>query len=342
MSLLELSETQLSDWLAAHGYPRYRASQIRGGLFRNRVGSWEEMSDLPKEMRARLGGSFPLYGTRVAAHRCAADGTQKLLLTLAAGGQVECVLLPDGPRRSICISTQVGCAMGCVFCASGLSGVERNLAAGEILEQALQLQRLLPRDERLTHMVVMGMGEPLANLDGLLPALEEVRRDDGLGISVRRITISTVGIPSAIRRLARGVPHYHLAVSLHAPTDELRNRLVPTNRKSGLAELLRAADEYFQASGRRLTYEYVLLAGINDQSQHARGLVQLLRDRPVLLNVIPFNPVAGLPYSTPDAAAIRRFRRVLLDGQVNVQFRQRRGDDIDAACGQLRRATTGR
>jgi 23S rRNA (adenine2503-C2)-methyltransferase len=228
--------------------------------------------------------------------------------------------------------------MGCVFCASGLQGVDRNLCTNEIVEQMLRLQRLLAANERLSHIVVMGMGEPLANLDQLLPALDEARRKDGLGISTRRITISTVGLPPAIRRLARHPHHYHLAVSLHAPNDALRNQLVPVNKGIGLRRLMEAADEYFEASGRRLTYEYVLLADINDQPAQARQLVRLLRGRSALLNVIPYNPVTGLPFRTPAEPAIRRFRELLQEGGVNVQFRQKKGDSIDAACGQLRRS----
>ena len=271
-------------------------------------------------------------------HQRAADGTEKLLLALADGGRIECVILREQQRRSICGSSQVGCAMGCVFCASGLDGVDRNLSRGEILEQMLRLQRLLPADERLSHMVMMGMGEPLANLDSVLAALEVARQETGLGISPRRITISTVGIPAAIDRLARYATPFHLAISLHAPNDALRNRLVPVNRRIGVEAILAAADRYFASTGRRVTFEYVLLAGLNDTQQCARELVQLLRGRVSMLNVIPYNPVAGLPYSTPTASDIRSFRAILLEGGINVMFRQRKGDGIDAACGQLRRS----
>jgi 23S rRNA (adenine2503-C2)-methyltransferase len=260
-------------------------------------------------------------------------------LELADGGRIECVLLRDDDRRTICISTQVGCAMGCVFCASGLDGVDRNLTAGEIVEQMLRLQRLLPADERLSNIVVMGMGEPLANLDNLLPALDEANADSGLGISHRRITISTVGLPKQLDKLCDLNTRYHLAVSLHAPTDELRNRIVPVNKNIGLAEIIASADRYLDVSNRRLTFEYVLLAGINDQPQHAHQLVDLLAGRTALLNVIPYNPVVGLPYQTPSGNAVNRFRDILLAGGLNVKFRQRKGDDINAACGQLRRST---
>jgi 23S rRNA (adenine2503-C2)-methyltransferase len=225
-----------------------------------------------------------------------------------------------------------------VFCASGLDGVERNLTRGEILEQMLRLQRLLPADQRLSHIVMMGMGEPLANLPRVLEALDEARRPDGLGISPRRITISTVGLPPAIDRLTAANLGYQLAVSLHAPDDALRRQLVPVHRQMSLAEILAAADRYFAASGRRLTFEYVLLAGINDAPQQARQLARLLAGRSALLNVIPYNPVAGLPYQTPSAAAQREFRQILEAAGLNVQFRQRKGDEINAACGQLRRA----
>ena len=228
--------------------------------------------------------------------------------------------------------------MGCVFCASGLDGVDRNLTTGEILEQMLQLQRLLPDHERLSHIVVMGMGEPLANLDRLLPALDLASCPEGLGISARRITISTVGLPRGIDRLARDSRRFHLAVSLHAPDDALRTRLVPVNKNIGLNEILLAADRYFAASGRRLTFEYVLLDGVNDQPQHARRLLQLLRRRPALLNLIPYNPVAGLPYAAPRAAAVKQFREILEQGGVTVKMRRRKGDKINAACGQLRRS----
>ena len=343
----------LKSWLADRGQPAFRAAQIRKWVFEGRAESFEAMSDLPKALRADLAAEFSLWTSQVARHSTSADGTEKLLLELSApprnategipysqeAGRIECVLLRDGERRSICISTQVGCAMGCVFCASGLDGVDRNLTTGEIIEQMLRLQRLLPAEERLSHIVVMGMGEPLANLDNLLPALNEATSADGLGISHRRITISTVGLPKQLHKLCELDTRYHLAVSLHAPNDELRNRIVPTNKSTGLVEILAAADRYFDVSGRRLTFEYVLLAGINDQPQQAQELVALLAGRTALLNVIPYNPVAGLEYQTPSGNTINKFRDILLDGGVNVKFRQRKGDDINAACGQLRRST---
>jgi 23S rRNA (adenine2503-C2)-methyltransferase len=202
----------------------------------------------------------------------------------------------------------------------------------------LLLQRLLPADERLSNIVVMGMGEPLANLDNLLPALDEANADDGLAISHRRITISTVGLPKQLHKLCELNTRYHLAVSLHAPTDELRNEIVPVNKNTGLAAIIAAADRYLDVSNRRLTFEYVLLAGINDQPQHARELAALLGGRMALLNVIPYNPVAGLPYKTPSGNAVNRFRDILLEAGINVKFRQRKGDAINAACGQLRRS----
>jgi len=203
----------------------------------------------------------------------------------------------------------------------------------------LLLQRLLPEDERLTNIVVMGMGEPLAHFDNLLPALDEASADDGLGIGHRRITISTVGLPRQLHRLCELNTRYNLAVSLHAPNDELRNQIVPVNKNIGLAEILDAADRYLDVSKRRLTFEYVLLAGINDQPEHARQLVNLLRGRTAFLNVIPYNPVAGLPYVTPSGNAVNRFRDILIQGGINVKFRQRKGEAINAACGQLRRTS---
>ncbi len=335
--LLDISTEELRAWLADQGHPAYRAAQIERWVLEKRATDFAQMSDLPAALRTALDGAFRLFTTRVARHRQAEDGTEKLLLELADGGQIECVLLRDGPRRSICISTQVGCAMGCVFCASGLDGVDRNLTKGEIIEQMLRLQHRLDPHERLSHIVAMGMGEPLANLDRLLPALDVASHPQGLGISPRRITISTVGLPPAIERLIALGAKYQLAVSLHAPNDELRTRIVPVNNKIGLRTVLDAANRYFAASGRRLTYEYVLLAECNDRPEHARQLAALLKGQAALLNVIPYNPVAGLPYRTPTPAAQRTFREILERAGVNVQFRERKGDQIDAACGQLRR-----
>jgi 23S rRNA (adenine2503-C2)-methyltransferase len=335
---LDQTPEQLQGWLAERGLPAYRAGQIRRWLFEKRVQSFEEMSDLPKSLRDQLANDFSIWSSTIATHKVAADGTEKLLLELTDRQRIECVLIREHERRTICISTQVGCAMGCVFCASGLDGVERNLTTGEIIEQMLRLAALLPAEERLSNIVVMGMGEPLANINHLMPALEVASNPQGLGIGARRITISTVGLPPAIDRLTEANCHYHLAVSLHAPTDELRNQLVPVNKKIGLDAILAAADRFFEGSGRRLTYEYVLLGGINDRPQHAHQLVALLRGRTALLNVIPYNPVAGLPYRTPTDRDIEQFLAILTRGKINVQVRQRKGDKIDAACGQLRRA----
>ncbi|MEN6452256.1 MAG: 23S rRNA (adenine(2503)-C(2))-methyltransferase RlmN [Thermoguttaceae bacterium] len=365
--LLDQTSAQLRDWFVQHDLPAYRAGQVGKWLFEKRAGDFAEMTDLPAALREQLAAEFQIWTTTILKHRRADDGSEKLLLGLSDGQQIECVLLRDDKDHcTACISTQVGCAMGCAFCATGLDGVVRNLTRGEILEEMLQIQRLLSHGagcqpattaakgdspisakpkigtvptERLSHIVVMGMGEPLLNLDALLPALAEAAADDGLGISSRRITISTVGLPQGIRRLARDNCQYHLAISLHAPTDALRNELVPANRGFGIAAIMAAADEYFELTGRRVTFEYVLLAGVNDQPEHARELGRLLRGRPALVNLIPYNPVPGLKYRTPAPAATARFVELLTQEGLNVAIRYRKGDRISAACGQLRRST---
>ena len=360
-----------------HGQRPYRAAQIRKWLFEKRADSWEQMTDLPRELREQLASEFDIWSAEIAIHRKDDDGTEKLLLDpgrrpqgsrhsrvpsarqsfgnrhgrsqrlslpRTAHGvcllQIECVLLRDDKGHcSMCISTQVGCAMKCAFCATGLGGMTRNLTTGEILEQMLQLQRLLKPEERLSHVVCMGMGEPLANLDRLMPALASASAKDGLGIGVRKITISTVGLPVGIRRLAEQNCQYHLAVSLHAPNDDLRTQLMPTNRHIGIEAVMAAADEYFEKTGRRVTYEYILLAGVNDGPAEAKQLVALLHGRPSLVNLIPYNPVRGLKFHTPRPGAVARFVEILEQGGLNVAIRHRKGARIDAACGQLRRSS---
>ncbi len=340
--LLDCDPSELESWLAERGHGRFRVRQIEKWVYHHRAMAFDGMSDLPAELRKQLANEYQVVGSSVVHHHASSDGTEKLVVALSDSKRVECVLLRDGIRRTICVSSQVGCAMGCRFCASGLDGVDRNLSATEILEQALLLQSLLPADERLSHVVMMGMGEPLANVDNVLAALERVSHPDGLGIGARRITISTVGLPAAMDKLTATCPRYHLAVSLHAATDALRNQLVPVNKTMGIEQILMAADRYFEASGRRLTFEYVLLGGLNDSSEQASALAALLRGRPALINVIPYNPVAGLPYRTPRPTSVQRFRATLESAGLTVQFRQRKGDEINAACGQLRRQTVDR
>ncbi|MCS6851986.1 MAG: 23S rRNA (adenine(2503)-C(2))-methyltransferase RlmN [Gemmataceae bacterium] len=335
--ILSLSEAEFGAWLRQHGQPLMRISQVRRWLIQGRAESFGAMTDLPVDLRAALAREFEPLETQVAAQTQARDGTRKLLLRLRDGRHIECVLIPERDRRTACVSTQVGCGMGCVFCASGLGGVARNLTSGEILEQLIRLRNLTPRDERLTNIVVMGMGEPLANLDNLVAALEVACVPAGLGISARHVTVSTVGLPTKIRQLAALGKPYHLAVSLHAPNDALRTQIVPTNARIGLAAILAAADDFFACTGRRVTYEYVLLGGVNDAPTHARELARLLGRRIAHVNLIPYNEVAGLPYRQPTAQAVATFVAELRRAGLNVKVRKRKGADIDAACGQLRR-----
>ncbi|RMG36670.1 MAG: 23S rRNA (adenine(2503)-C(2))-methyltransferase RlmN [Planctomycetota bacterium] len=326
----------LAGWLAERGEPAFRMRQIRHRVFHSSIDNWDQATELPRTLRSDLQRHWPLFPNPVAAHRVARDRTEKLLLTLSDGEHIECVLMRERRRRTVCISTQVGCAMGCVFCASGLLGVKRNLTAAEVIEQVLRLDRLLPADERITNVVVMGIGEPLANLANLQRVLDVLTSSEGYGLSPRRITVSTVGLPDAIRRFGDLGKPFNLAVSLHAPNDELRNRLVPVNRNIGIAAVLAAADDYFRRTGRRVTYEYVLIGGLNDAPSHARQLAALLRPRCAHVNLIPMNPVAVLPYHEPAPPRTRRFQEILLQHDIAATVRKRKGADIDAACGQLR------
>lgn len=337
-AVVEMSLEELQQWLVERGQPTWRARQIRHHLFQRGVTTYAEMTDLPAALRQMLHDHLPLFTATPLLHRRSCDGTYKLLLQLKDQRAIECVLIPDQNRLTACISTQVGCGMGCAFCASGLNGLERNLSMGEMLEQLLRLNSCAGR--RLTHIVVMGMGEPLANLDNLLKALEIIcDPHQGLGLSQRHVTISTVGLPSKIRRLADSGRHYHLAVSLHAPNDTLRNRIVPMNRKTGISAIVEAADYFFAQTGRQVTYEYVLLGELNDTATCARELTQLLAGRKAHVNLIPWNEVPGLPYRPPRSEAIFRMVRTLRQAGISVKVRKRRGADIDAACGQLRRQT---
>ncbi len=336
--LYELDSQQLAQWCEAHGFPKYRAEQIRRWIFGRRVNDFADMHDLPATLRKAMSDEFSLFPAQVEKHLVASDKTEKLLLQLHDGQYIECVLMRETDRRTVCISTQVGCAMGCVFCASGMLGLKRNLSTGEILEQVLRLDRLLPKGEQITNLVVMGIGEPLANLKNLVPALDSLNEKGGLGLGARRITISTVGLPDKIRELAKSGKQYNLAVSLHAPNDVIRDKLVPVNDKIGMAAILRAADDYFEITGRRVTYEYVLLSGVNDDPQHARILAKELQSRIAHVNLIPMNGVTELPFVEPSAPRTNEFVQVLESFGIPATVRKRKGADIDAACGQLRLA----
>ena len=340
-SILDTDFGDLCDWVVSQGFPVYRAKQLIRWVVDQRAGSFDVMTNLPKQLRDGLAESWTVFSTAVAYHGESPDGTDKLLLTCNDGKQIECVLMSEDDRRTVCISTQVGCGMGCVFCASGLKGVVRNLTRGELIEQILRLRNLLPDQERLTNIVVMGMGESLANLDNLISALDWICSSDGLGMSQRRITISTVGLPEKMYKLAALDRQYHLAVSLHAPTESLRNELVPVNEKVGLTAVVEAADAYFQQSGRQVTFEYVMLSGVNDRREDAKELADLLKSRKAHVNVIPYNPVAGLPFQRPSPEAVRRFVDAVRKGGVSISVRKTKGQPIDAACGQLRRRFEG-
>ena len=367
--LLSYSKDELVELFKKMGVPSYRAGQIRRWLFSRKTARFSQMSDLSKEMRARLTRIFARPGSdvpapkpllvyndsreemepddmdaadsalegRLVAKSVSDDGSVKLLVEWRDGRRVECVLLRDDrDHRTACVSVQVGCAMGCAFCASGLGGFVRNLTKSEILEELLRLNALLPKDERLTHIVVMGTGEPTLNLDALLPALDVATSSDGIDIGNRRVTISTVGIPSGIRKLAQEKVPYKLAVSLHAPNDQIRDRIMPQNRVHPIAEVLAAADVFFHTTGRRVTFEYILLDGVNDSPDNAHELARLLRNKTAIVNVIPYNPAPELPFKTPSTATIRRFVSALEESGIQVKVRFKKGDRINAACGQLR------
>lgn len=347
-SFLDDSIDELKNLFREKGIPDFRIAQIRNWIFAKKVDQFDRMNNLSRELRETLQEIFEQNSSGNAADSLfsgslvhvneSEDRTQKMLLRFPDGHQVECVLLRDDRNhRTGCISTQIGCAMGCMFCASGMDGFVRNLSKGEILEQILRLNQRLEKDERLTHLVIMGTGEPLLNLGSLLQALEEAVSPQGLGLSARRITISTVGIPDAMERLARCGHPYKLAVSLHAPNDEIRSRIVPRNRVSGIRDILEAADLYFQKSGRRVTFEYVMIRNVNDRPEHARELSKLLRKKTAIVNIIPYNPISELSFQSPSLHVIREFVSILQSAAVPVKVRFRKGDQIDAACGQLRR-----
>lgn len=320
------------------GEPRYRGRQLARWLYVRGVESVEAMTDLPQSFRARLAQETRIPGLRLRRVQEAPDGAAaKFLAVLDDGLAIECVLMRfDDGRRSACLSTQVGCAMGCVFCATGLSGFSRNLSAGEIVGQALLIRA--QADARLSHVVFMGMGEPLANYEATVRAARLITAPYGLGIGARHLTLSTVGLVPQIRRLAGERLPITLAVSLHAPTDALRERLVPVDHRYPLADLLPACRDYAAQTGRRITFEYVLIDGVNDGSAEARGLAALLRGFRCHVNLIPLNPVSGVPLRRPPVERVRAFARRLRDAGVPVTVRIERGVEIQAACGQLRLA----
>jgi 23S rRNA (adenine2503-C2)-methyltransferase len=339
--ITELSDRDLEARVVGAGGQPFQARQIAHWVYRHGVRDWAGCKNLPGPLLARLEATSAIGSTVVGRREAAADGTVKLLVRLADGESVEAVTIPEGERETLCMSTQVGCPVACVFCASGLAGVRRNLTAGEMVEQVLHAGRQLPPGRKLTNIVVMGMGEPMLNLDNLLPALDRIRDPAGIAMGARRITVSTSGYPDRIRRFA-AVPHsYGLAVSLHAADDDLRRRLVPTARAS-VGEMLDAARDYFAKRHREVTFEVVLLADVNDRDRDAEALVAALRDFPSTVNLIPWNPVdeiGGL--ARPADARVTRFASLLRAGGLRVTVRRQRGADRSAACGQLRlRATS--
>jgi 23S rRNA (adenine2503-C2)-methyltransferase len=345
----------LTEKLRTRGEPAFRARQILDWLYKKRARSWDQMTNLPKPLRQWLAETFDLLPATLVLNKQSEDVTDKLLLELRDGSLIETVIIRapqegvglEHSRKTICISTQVGCAMACVFCASGLAGLKRDLSAGEIVAQLLQV--CFREDERtprarvelasFDNVVVMGMGEPLANYDALLRALTILNAGWGLGFGARRITVSTSGLVPKILRLADEELGFRLAISLHGATDEVREKIMPVNKAFPLAKLLPAIRTFSEKHGRMVTLEFILIEDINDSLEQAAALRDIARDLHAHVNLIPYNAVEGLPWKRPSLSRQERFADVLRAARVSVTLRREKGHDIDAACGQLRLKT---
>ncbi len=336
-SIFDLTRESLADWLVALKQPAYRATQLLEWIYQHGARTHNEMTNISKPLREILTKELPIFRSQVITEQQSQDGTIKLLLRWPDGATSECVFIPDGERRTACISTQVGCPVGCVFCASGLNGLQRQLNAGEIVEQAMRIRACCDNQSRLSNVVFMGLGEPLANYEASLQALRTINADWGLNIGARKITISTVGLPSQIKRLADERIQITLALSLHAPTDDLRQQIIPWADRVGIEPLIEACNYFFERTGREITLEYILLGGLNDHTEHAESLARIARRMRVHVNLLQYNPVPDLPYHRPGDKDSERFLTRLRDLGINAHLRRSRGRDIDAACGQLRR-----
>jgi len=337
MDLLGTTAAGLRTWATSIGLPAFRGDQIFQGLWHQGATSFAQIKGLPRELAARLDAELPLAIPTEDRSQKSNDGTVKTLLRLADGKLVECVSIPTAERHTICVSSQVGCAVGCSFCASGLNGVERDLTAGEIAAQVLHHHRRRP----VTNVVYMGSGEPLFNYDHVLQSIAVLGDQDGIGMGRRRFTVSTSGVPARIRQLAKDEPQITLALSLHAADDETRTRLVPINKRWPLAELLAAMDDYSQMVNRRMTLEYVLLGDANMTPLHAERLAAVAMRYSAHVNLIPFNPVFETGHRRPGHDEVADFVRQVTDCGANATIRGQRGADIDAACGQLKRRSEG-
>ena len=328
--LLGLSQEQLTAWVQQQGQPAYRGRQLHEWIYHKGVRSLGEVSVFPKQWRSSV-GEFPIGRSTILHRSVASDGTVKYLLQLADKQIIETVGIPTEKRLTVCISTQVGCPMACDFCATGKGGFRRNLAQHEIIDQVLTVQADFQR--RVSHIVFMGMGEPLLNTENVVPAIKSLNQDVGIG--QRCMTLSTVGIPGRIRDLAQHQLQITLAVSLHASNQTLREKLIPSARKYPLKDLLAECREYVQLTNRRVTFEYILLAGVNDRIEQAAQLAQVLRGFQSHINLIPYNPIQEAEYQRPNHSQIQAFVNVLKQQQIAVSVRYSRGLEAEAACGQL-------
>lgn len=329
--LKNLTLPALERFLQGRGKERYRAAQIFKWLYQHDAASFDGMTNVSKSLRAELDRMSYISRLDPETVEVGSDGTRKYLFRLDDGNAVESVVIPDEDRNTLCISSQAGCAMGCAFCLTGSFQLTRNLTTAEIVNQILAVRR----DQEIRNIVMMGMGEPLHNLDQVIPALQIMTDDHGLQFSSRRVTVSTCGLVPELERLGREVT-VNLAVSLNATTDELRSRIMPVNRAYPIAALLAALKRFPLPGRRKITIEYVLLGGLNDTLEDARRLVRLLSDIPCKINLIPFNPHEGADFAPPTRAALDAFHRFLLDRHFTVITRDSRGSDISAACGQLK------
>jgi 23S rRNA (adenine2503-C2)-methyltransferase len=333
--IAEMERPALAEALGAMRVEAFRARQVFRWIYRAGVTEFDRMTDLAMPLRARLAARFHVSEPRILARHRSSDGTEKFLLGLADDRQIETVFIPETPGLTLCVSTQVGCAMQCAFCLTGKMGLTRHLTAGEIVGQVRVLVRELALGDERFNIVLMGMGEPLHNYDNTMKALRIVADPDGLGMSPRRITLSTVGVVPGLERLAQEPVIPNLAISLHATSEEQRERLVPVNRKYTLADIVGACRRFPLKARSRITFEYVLLDGVNDTPEDARRLVRLLSGLKAKVNLIPLNAAPGIPFERPSDERVSAFARVLADRRVTVSVRKSRGRDIRAACGQL-------